>query len=162
MVQLERVRPTEDAILAMVRSHYSHLSNVKARPRTQKTSKTWWSNAKLIVFSDTERTFVFAWQWPKVEYRADKQEGFNNTLFHITSRCPHKASSIILAAEQAAIAEWGTGRAYTYVDPCEVSDNPGYCYKLAGWTNVRLPDGEIHKSKNGKHLLEKQLSGDSL
>jgi hypothetical protein len=30
MVQLERVRPTEDAILAMVRSHYSHLSNVKA------------------------------------------------------------------------------------------------------------------------------------
>lgn len=157
MATLERVRPTEDAILEMVRSHYSHRSNVKARPRTAKTSKTWWSNAKLIVFSDPGRTFVFAWQWPRVEFRADKQAGFNNTLFHRSDRCAEKASEIILAAEKMAVAEWGPSRAYTYVDPGEVSANPGYCYKLAGWTNVRLPDGEIHKSKDGKHLLEKFL-----
>lgn len=154
---LERVRPTEDAILAMVRSHYSHRSNVQARPRTAKTGKTWWSNAKLIVFSDPERTFVFAWQWPRVEFLADKQDGFNNTLFHRSDRCPMKASDIILAAEQAAVAEWGPNRAYTYVDPDEVSHNPGYCYKQAGWTNVRDDHGKIRTSRDGKHLLEKYL-----
>lgn len=150
-VTLERVRPTEDAILVMVRDHYSHRSNVVARPRTAKTSKTWWSNAKLIVFSDPERTFVFAWQWPRVEYRADKQDGFNNTMFHRSYRCAAKASEIILAAEQAVVAEWGPNRAYTYVDPEEVSANPGYCYKIAGWEFVTI-------SKSGKHLLQKQLA----
>ena len=150
MLLLERVRPTEAAILEMVRNHYSHRSNVKARPRTTKTSKTWWSNAKLFVLSDPQRTLVFAWQWPRTEFRADKQAGFNNTMFHRSERCTEKASDIILAAEQAVVEEWGPNRAYTYVDPEEVSANPGYCYKIAGWKFV-------HIGKSGKHLLEKQL-----
>jgi len=149
-VILERVRPTEESILAMVRNHYSHRSNVAARPRTAKTGKTWWSNAKLIVFSDPDRTLVFAWQWPRTEFRADKQEGFNNTLFHRSDRCTAKASEIILAAERAVIAHWGPSRAYTYVDPEEVSANPGYCYKVAGWKFVKI-------AASGKHLLEKHL-----
>lgn len=62
---LERVKPTEPSILEMVRAHYSHRDNVNKRPRTEKTSKTWWSNARLVVFSDPARTLVFAWQWPK-------------------------------------------------------------------------------------------------
>ncbi|MCU1305142.1 MAG: hypothetical protein JWQ87_5426 [Candidatus Sulfotelmatobacter sp.] len=152
-MKLERVKPTEDAVLEMVRNHYSHRSNVAARPRTEKTSKTWWSNAKLLVFSDPGRTFVFAWQWPKVEFRADKQSGFNNTMFHRSDRCVERASDIILAAEQAVIAEWGPNRAYTYVDPEEVSANPGYCYKMAGWEFVKI-------AGSGKHLLQKELCDD--
>lgn len=151
-IMLSRVRPTEPAILELVQNHYSHRANIKARPRTAKTSKTWWSNAKLIVFSDSARTFVFAWQWPRAEFRADKQEGFNNTLFHRSERCPYLASEIILAAERAAVAEWGSSRAYTYVDPGEVSANPGYCYKQAGWKFVKI-------ANSGKHLLEKYLGG---
>lgn len=53
-ITLERVKPTEQAILDMVRIHYSHRDNVEKRPRTKKTSKTWWSNARLVVFSDPE------------------------------------------------------------------------------------------------------------
>lgn len=149
-IVLERVKPTEPAILEMVRSHYSHVSNIKQRPRTEKTSKTWWSNARLVVFSDLGRTLVFAWQWPKDGMRRDKQNGFNNTLFHRSGRCEYLASEVILAAEQKAIEHWGPNRAYTYVDPEEVSSNPGYCYKIAGWKFVKV-------AASGKHLLEKQL-----
>ena len=35
--------------------------------------------------------------------------------------------------------------------------NPGYCFKQAGWLNVRRPDGTIWLSAGGKHLLEKYL-----
>jgi hypothetical protein len=148
---LERVKPTEDAILAMVRNHYSHRENVKQRPRTEKTSKTWWSNARLVVFSDPERTLVFAWQWPKDGYRKDGQNGYNNTLFHRSERCVHLASDVILAAEKAVIRHWGENRAYTYVDAEKVSSaNPGYCYKVARWKQIGV-------SKTGKPLLEKIL-----
>lgn len=147
---LERVKPTEEAILDMVRQHYSYLSNVVERPRTVRTSKTWWSNARLVVFSDPARTLVFAWQWPKDGIRADKQNGFNNTLFHRSECCVWRASEIILSAEKAVVGHWGENRAYTYVDPEEVSRNPGYCYKVAGWHFVRV-------ARSGKHLLEKQL-----
>lgn len=151
-IEIEKVRPTEDAILAMVRGHYSYKDNISKRPRTAKTSKTWWSNAKLAVFSDPARTFVFAWQWPRAEFRKDKQSGFNNTLFHRTEQCPFLASDIILAAEREAIALWGTNRAYTYVDPSGVkSTNPGFCYQAAGWRFVK-------KSASGKLLYEKELA----
>lgn len=155
---LERVKPTDPAILEMVRAHYSHKSNTAKRPRTAKTSKTWWSNAKLIVFSDPERTFVFAWQWPRAEFRRDKQSGFNNTLFHRTERCPFKASAVLIAAEQAVVAEWGENRAYTYIDPTETKEIKirgkrvvGYAYLKAGWRFVKI-------AESGKHLFEKHLS----
>lgn len=149
---LERVRPTEPAILSLISGHYSHLSNCRLRPRTDKTSKTWWSNARLVVFSDVGRTLVFAWQWPKDGIRKDGQNGFNNTVFHRAQTCPFQASEIILAAERAVIDHWGRNRAYTYVDPLAVkSVNPGYCYKIAGWTFERI-------SKSGKHLLSKVLN----
>lgn len=151
-IRLERVKPTEPAILDMVRNHYSHRDNVEKRPRTEKTSKTWWSNARLVVFSDPERTLVFAWQWPKDGIRKDKQNGFNNTLFHRSERCPYLASDVVLAAERAVVEHWGANRAYTYVDPEKVvSDNPGYCYKVAGWKRIGI-------SKTGKPLLEKVLT----
>lgn len=154
---LERVKPTEPAILEMVRAHYSHKCNTWKRPRTAKTSKTWWSNAKLIVYSDPERTFVFAWQWPRAEFRRDKQSGFNNTLFHRTERCRFKASEVLLAAEQAVVAEWGENRAYTYIDPEETKEIKvrgerviGFAYLKAGWRFVKI-------AESGKHLFEKQL-----
>lgn len=150
-LKLVRVKPTEPAILDMVRSHYSYRESARQRPRTTKTGKTWWSNAKLVVFTDEERTLVFAWQWPRDGYRKDGQNGFNNTLFHRSARCPFLASDIVLAAEQAVVGEWGENRAYTYVDGDAVtSSNPGYCYKKAGWRLVGY-------SKGGKALLEKQL-----
>jgi hypothetical protein len=152
MVILERVKPTEPAILEIVRAHYSHRDNIEKRPRTEKTSKTWWSNARLVVFSDVERTLVFAWQWPKDGIRKDGQNGYNNTLFHRSEQCSYKASDIILAAERAVVDHWGPNRAYTYVDADKIqSVNPGYCYKMAGWKFIKV-------SKSGKPLLEKALS----
>lgn len=93
-----------------------------------------------------------AWQWPKPGMRKDGQEGFNNTLFHRSERCPYQASDIVLAAEKAVVQHWGENRAYTYVDPEKIqSANPGYCYKVAGWSFVKL-------SKSKKPLLEKMLT----
>jgi hypothetical protein len=43
----------------------------------------------------------------------------------------------------------GPGRAFTYVDGSRVaSQNPGYCFKCAGWRRVGV-------SATGKHLLER-------
>lgn len=153
-IPMEKVRPTEDAILLMVRNHYSHRDNIEKRPRTEKTSKTWWSNARLAVFSDPERTYVFAWQWPRDGYRKDGQNGFNNILFHRSDRCPYQASDIIIAAVCAAFDHWGENRCYTYVDAEKVqSSNPGYCYKKAGWKLLRI-------SANGKPLITLEVKAE--
>jgi hypothetical protein len=45
------------------------------------------------------------------------------------------ASDLISSAMTRAWDHWGPRRLYTYVNPRRVvSSNPGYCFKVAGWT----------------------------
>ena len=61
------------------------------------------------------------------------------------------ASALLIEAERLAVKKWGPGRAYTYIDPRKIqSDNPGCCFKKAGWKFEKI-------SKTKKHLLVKYL-----
>ena len=88
--------------------------------------------------------------YPDVTLRMDNQEGYNCTIFRNESQ--RKSSEIILEAETFAVAKWGPGRAYTFIDSRKIrSVNPGYCYKVAGWKDVGA-------TKSGKRILEKCLT----
>ena len=65
------------------------------------------------------------------------------------------SSSLILEAEELAIARWNPSRFFTYVWDTKIkSVNPGYCFKKAGWkTCGRNTDGRLT-------ILEKILTLD--
>jgi hypothetical protein len=84
----------------------------------------------------------------------DNQTGYNCAIFRNESS--RLSSDIILEAEQFAIEKWGPNRMYTYIDPGKIkSENPGYCYKKAGWHF----EG---KTKSGKHILVKIIPESSV
>ena len=109
-------------------------------------------SGKKIVIRNTEGTILFGWVWPDDDKRMDGQTGYNCAIFRNESS--RKSSDIILECEVIAVARWGLRRMYTYVNPAKIASvNPGYCFKMAGWKNVRTPSGEIHVSLSGQHLL---------
>lgn len=111
-------------------------------------------SGRKIVIRDARGDVLFGWMFPDEDKRMDGQTGYNCAIFRNES--PRSSSSIILECEAIAFARWGPARMYTYVNPQKIrSVNPGYCFKKAGWTNVRNPDGSLRVSKAGQHLLEK-------
>jgi hypothetical protein len=104
--------------------------------------------ARSLVLRDQLGDVLFIWQWPKDGMRRDGQNGFNCVMFRNESS--RLSSEIILEAEKLAVQEWGPNRFYTYVDPdCVRSQNPGYCFKVAGWKYQGL--SKVFK----RHLLAK-------
>ena len=60
------------------------------------------------------------------------QRGVNCAVFR--NEGPHLSSTLIREAERLAAGRWPGERLYTYVNPRRVkSENPGYCFKAAGW-----------------------------
>ena len=113
-------------------------------------------SGRKLVLRDVGGLALFVWMFPDPAMRMDGQVGYNNAIFRNESQ--RRSSEIILEAEWHAVAKWGPNRAYTYIDPAKIrSVNPGYCFKQAGWRNVRRPDGTLYVSGGGKHLLEKDL-----
>jgi hypothetical protein len=107
-------------------------------------------SGRKLVLRDTQGLILFVWMFPDPAMRMDGQIGYNNAIFRNESA--RQSSDVILEAERHAVAKWGPNRAYTYIDPSKVqSRNPGYCFKIAGWTRVGY-------SKDGKHLLAKELT----
>ena len=80
------------------------------------------------------------------------QEGVNCAVFR--NEGPELSSDLILAAEEMAWGRWPGERLFTYVWDAKVrSDNPGYCFKMAGWTSCgRNKDGRLT-------ILEKNPEG---
>lgn len=110
-------------------------------------------NGKTHVLRDTSGSIVFGWLWS--EFRNDGERGYNCAIFRNESG--RLASALIREAEQSAVEKWGPNRAFTYIDPREVKPTIcrgypvwGWCFYKAGWSYVRL-------SKDGKHLLAKEL-----
>lgn len=85
---------------------------------------------------------------------ASGQQGVNCAVFRNES--PHLASAMILDAEKWATKRWPGERLYTYVNARRVrSDNPGYCFKPAGWRNAGLTRGGLLiLEKNGGEVTE--------
>lgn len=135
-----------DAEMAMLADrHYSR--------RTVGARQFLYSGRKIVI-RDAEGDVLFGWLFPDEDKRMDGQVGYNCAIFRNESQ--RRSSEIILECEQIAIDRWGPNRMYTYVNPSKIlSVNPGYCFKQAGWRNVRNTDGSIRISKAGQHLLEK-------
>lgn len=107
-------------------------------------------SGRKLVLRDIAGAVVFVWMYPDPALRMDGQVGYNCSIFRNEST--RRSSEIILEAERHAVAKWGAGRAYTYIDPrCIASRNPGYCFKVAGWAYEGT-------TKSGKHILAKELA----
>jgi hypothetical protein len=88
-------------------------------------------NGKKLVLRNNEGTVLFVWMYP--QFRLDRQTGYNCTLFRNESN--RLSSEIILEAERIVFDYWGADRLYTFIDRRKIkSPNPGYCFKMAGWT----------------------------
>jgi hypothetical protein len=136
--QLQRTTHFDDEMRQLADRHYSR--------RTVGARQFAYSGRKLVL-RDAAGLVLWVWMYPDPDMRMDGQTGYNCAIFRNES--PRLASDIILEAETHAIAKWGPGRMYTYVDPAKVrSSNPGYCYLMAGWHRHGW-------SKGGKLLLVK-------
>jgi len=110
------------------------------------------NSGRSLVVRNREGTMLFGWIFPDPEARTDGQVGYNCAIFR--NECNRRSSTIIRDCVQLAFERWGPNRCYTYVDPKEIlSENPGYCFKCAGWRTVRRADGSIWMSSRGLHLL---------
>lgn len=104
---------------------------------------------KTMILRSAEGDVVFGWLWQGK--RDDGERGHNCSIFRNES--DRLSSDIILEAERIVVAEWGTSRGFTYIDPEQIGNgkaefNPGYCFKVCGWEFVRA-------TKSGLHLLAK-------
>lgn len=126
---------------ALADRHYSR--------RTPGARQFCYSGRKLVL-RNAEATVLFVWMFPDPALRMDKQVGYNCAIFRNES--DRRSSEIILEAERFAVAKWGAGRAYTFVDGRKIrSTNPGWCFIAAGWR-------VCGKTKSGKRILEKNLT----
>lgn len=142
---LMRTSPFDRESAALADRHYS---------RRRIGSNQFASNGRKLVLRDAASDVLFVWIFPKPELRFDGQVGFYCQIFRNEST--RRSSDIILEAEALAVEKWGPNRAYTYIDPASIaSPNPGYCFKCAGWTYVRIA------KSSGRHLLEKHLNPSS-
>lgn len=99
---------------------------------------------RTLVIRDATGDVLFAWL--QQQYRDDGESGYCCALFRNESA--RLSSDIILECEEIVVAEWGSDRGFTYVDPSKVkSANPGFCFKQAGWS--------FHRRVGIKHILEK-------
>lgn len=132
--------PFDPEMACLADRHYS---------RRTKGAKQFCYSGRKLVLRNTTGTVLFVWMFPDPAMRMDDQVGYNCAIFRNESS--RRSSDIILEAEQFAVAKWGPGRAYTFIDSKKIrSTNPGCCYKKAGWTYAGM-------TKGGKHIFEKQL-----
>lgn len=110
--------------LALFRRHYS------CHNKSPRQGQFVGPGEHLVLRTD-DGDAVFVWR--AAEYRADKQEGIECSLFRNES--PHLSSELVRQADAIADHVWPYQRHYTFVDPENVrSRNPGFCFIAAGWT----------------------------
>lgn len=147
---------TDDLI---VTTHYDgEMSMLADRHYSRRTpgARQFCYSGKKIVLRNSEGTVLFVWMFPNASMRMDSQVGYNCALFRNESTL--LSSKLILRAERFALAKWGPGRVYTFVDSRKIrSVHPGYCFLQAGWWYVRGEDRKPLLTKRGKHILEKDL-----
>jgi hypothetical protein len=72
----------------------------------------------------------------------NEQEGLYCSVFRNESRV--LSSRLIQSAMQVAWLRWPGVRLYTYVNPRKVrSQNPGYCFLMAGWQRCGQTKGRL-------------------
>lgn len=108
----------------LFKRHYTFREYKKPRRNTQFVGPGF---KIVLVTKDIDALFV----WRKFIDKSG-QQGINCAVFRNESE--HRSSTLILEAEALAWARWPGARLYTYVNAKKVkSENPGYCFKAAGW-----------------------------
>lgn len=86
----------------------------------------------VLITADGKALFV----WRRFK-DASGQQGVNCAVFR--NEGPLISSDLIRQAELIAWERWPGSRLYTYVNSRKVkSDNPGYCFKMAGWRSCGI------------------------
>lgn len=130
----------------LLENHYSYNPRVDMFGDTPKLFVGPGEKLVLRDYNLSDCKAVFVWR----KFIDDSgQTGVNCAVFRNES--VSRSSDMILDAEHWARDRWGSIRAYTYVAADKVkSQNPGYCYKVAGWKNAGM-------TKGGLFILEKNL-----
>ena len=144
------IRDGDPRALRIFNSHYS--ATLFGKNRGDTTRFVGPGHRIVLLTPDCRSLFV----WRRfVEQGQEEPRGINCAVFH-REPGPWLASRMILAAEHFARTRWPGERLYTYVAPWKVrSDNPGFCFKVAGWTYARTtPKGllELEKFPPGRGL----------
>ena len=118
------IRDGDARARAMFERHYSC-----RHYKDQRIVRRFVGPGEYIALMTRDAAALFVWR----KFRpADGQQGINCAIFRNEGKA--RSSSLILAAEEIAWRKWPGARFYTYVNPQAVqSDNPGYCFKCAGW-----------------------------
>lgn len=143
---LIRTSPADAECAALADRHYS---------RGKVGSNQFMGNGRKIVLRDTVGSVVFGWLWCLDGLRRDGELGYNCAIFRNESAA--LASDLILEAEGWALKEWGPNRAFTYIDPRYVKPTMFRGYPVFGWSFYKAGWRYARVSKDGKHILHKQL-----
>lgn len=140
----------DDACLALFKRHYSHKPYRDGRKQKLFVGP----GAKLVLVTPALNA-LFVWRKFKSD---DGQAGVNCAVFRNES--PWLASDLVLEAEGFAWVRWPLEtRLYTYVNSRKIrpTSQPGRCFRKAGWSYVRTPDGKRRALTkwNRLHILEK-------
>lgn len=145
-----RVSRRDPRVVDLYSRHYSSKKNNKTMREWRDYGITAPGEDITLLTSDCSALFV----WLKQKYVQNDQVGINCVVFR--NEGMDLSSVLILEAEEWAEREWQAERLYTYVDPDEVkSNNPGYCFKKAGWKLVRDENGKPRKTSRGLLIFEK-------
>ena len=135
------IRDGDHRARGMLNRHYS-----ARRYRDGRKPKKSVGPGEYMLLMTQDSRAVFGWVRNTVP-RRDGQHGVYNCLFRREGG--PLASELIEEACHLAWARWPGERLFTYIDADAVqSPNPGYCYKVAGFTVVGT-------SASGKILLER-------
>ena len=116
-----------DPVAAQIYDGHYASERSRERRRQRNTLLILGPGQKLLLSTPCRRA-LFAWR----KFIDDSgQCGVNCTVF--ANLGAGRSSDLIRAADVIADQKWPGERHYTYVDPRWVSDNPGYCFKMAGW-----------------------------
>lgn len=144
--------PFENAPALVVTTHFDpEMSMLADRHYSRRTvgARQFMYSGRKIVIRDHAGLVLFGWLYPDASMRMDSQTGYYCSIFRNEST--RRSSEIILECEAIAVAKWGPGRMYTFIDSRKIrSSNPGFCFKKAGWNYEGL-------TKGGKHILVKDM-----
>lgn len=126
------VRDGDARALALFNRHYSRYRYKDGR----KPKLFVGPGEKLVLLSKCGQA-LFVW---RKFVSDDGQQGVNCAVFRNESKKPNmRSSELILEAERIAWRRWPGERLYTYVNAKKIaSRNPGYCFKVAGWTRCGI------------------------
>ena len=125
------VKDGDPRAYALMRRHYSFQAYRDGRRQAwnYRNRHLFAGPGEKMVLMTVDCLALFVWR--KFINKSGEQ-GVNCAVFHNEGNV--LSSLLILEAEQLAWCRWKGERLYTYVNPQKIkSNNPGYCFKKAGW-----------------------------